>query len=234
MSKPITLLATASSGLAVTFSVVSGPAKVSGTVLTITGAGTVVVAANQVGNANYNSAPQVTRTITVNKAAQTIAFAQPGTPVTYGVAPLTLSARSGSGLAVTFSVASGPGKVSGATLIITGAGTVVVAANQAGNANYAAAPQVTRSITVNKAKLTVTANSLTMKQGATVPALTYAMTGFVNGDSQAKATTGQPALSTTATSKSATGSYPITVKAGTLAAANYSFALVNGTLTVTK
>ena len=126
---------------------------------------------------------------------------------------------------------------SGNSLTITGAGTVVVAANQAGNANYAAAPQVTRSITVNKARkvrLTVTASNLSMKKGAAVPALTYTMTGFVSGDTQAKATTGKPALSTTATSKSTLGKYPITAAVGGLAAANYSFGFVNGTLTVTK
>ena len=165
---------------------------------------------------------------------QTVIFKQPTTPVTYGVKPITLSATASSGLAVTFSVVSGPATVSGSTLTITGAGTVVVAANQAGNATYAAAPKVTNSITVNKAKLTVTATNLSMKKGATVPALTYAMAGFVNSDTQAKATTGTPALSTTATSKSAAGSYPITVKAGTLAAGSYTFTLVNGTLTVTK
>jgi len=166
--------------------------------------------------------------------AQTIAFTPPATPVTYGFKPITLSASATSGLAVKFSVVSGPATVSGSTLTITGAGTVVVAANQSGNATFAAAPQVTKSITVNKAKLTVTANNLSMKKGATVPALTYLITGFVNSDTQAKATTGQPALSTTATSQSATGSYPITVKAGTLAAPNYTLTLVNGTLTVTN
>jgi hypothetical protein len=51
---------------------------------------------------------------------------------------------------VAFSVLSGPGSVSGSNLNVTGAGTVVVAADQAGNANYASAAQVTRSITVNK------------------------------------------------------------------------------------
>jgi hypothetical protein len=111
---------------------------------------------------------------------------------------------------------------------------VVVAANQAGNTDYSAAAAVERWIVVKKAALTVTANNLSMKQGGTVPTLTYAMAGFVNGDTQAKATTGQPALSTTATSKSAAGSYPITVKTGTLAASNYTFTLVNGTLTVTN
>ncbi len=164
--------------------------------------------------------------------AQTIAFTSPTSPVTYGVKPITLSATATSGLAVKFSVVSGPATVSGATLTITGGGTVVVAANQSGNTTYAAAPQVTHSITVNKAKLTVTANNLSMKKGATVPTLTYSITGFVNNDTQAKATTGKPALSTTATAQSATGSYPITVKAGTLAAANYTFTLVNGKLTV--
>ena len=62
---PITLSATASSGLPVTFSLLSGPANLAGNVLTITGAGTVVVAANQTGNATYESAPQVTVSLTV-------------------------------------------------------------------------------------------------------------------------------------------------------------------------
>jgi sugar lactone lactonase YvrE len=147
---PITLVATGgASGNAVAFSVVSGPATVSGSTLTITGAGTVVVAANQTGNTNYAAATQVTQTITVNQASQTISFTAPASPVTYGVSPITLSASSTSGLAVTFSVVSGPGTVSGSTLTITGVGTVVVAANQAGNANYAAATQMTQSIVVN-------------------------------------------------------------------------------------
>ncbi len=181
----------------------------------------------------YANSVVATATYTILKP-QTIAFLHPKSPVTYGVQPITLSATASSGLPVTFSVVSGPATVKSSTLTITGAGAVVVAANQPGNTIYGAAAQVTRSIAVNKTKLTVTANNLTMKKGAAVPTLTYAMTGFVNGDSQAKATTGKPALSTTATSTSPTGRYPITVQAGTLAAANYNIAFVNGTLTVTK
>jgi len=147
---PITLVATGgASGNAVVYSVVSGPATISGSTLTITGAGTVVVAANQAGNTNYAAATQVTQSITVNQASQTITFTAPTSPVTYGISPITLSATSTSGLAVTFSVVSGPATVSGSTLTVTGVGTVVVAANQAGNANYAAATQVTQSIVVN-------------------------------------------------------------------------------------
>jgi hypothetical protein len=146
---PITLSATANSGLAISFSVVSGPGTVSGSTLTITGVGTVVVATNQAGNANYSAAAQVTQSIVVNQASQTITFTQPTSPVTYGVSPIALSATANSGLAISFSVVSGPATVSGSTLTITGVGTVVVAANQAGNSNYSAATQVTQSIVVN-------------------------------------------------------------------------------------
>ena len=45
--------------------------------------------------------------------------------------------------------------------------------------------------------------------------------------------TGLASCTTTATSSSAAGTYPITCTAGTLAAANYSFTFVAGTLTVT-
>jgi hypothetical protein len=159
---PISLSASASSGLAIAFNVVSGPGTISGSTLTITGAGTVVVAANQAGNANYAAATQVTQNILVNAASQTITFTAPTSPVTYGVSPITLVATGGaSGNAVTFSVVSGPGTVSGSTLTITGAGTVVVAANQAGNANYSAATQVTQSITVNQASQTISFTALT-------------------------------------------------------------------------
>lgn len=62
----ITLTASASSGLPVTFTVVSGPATLSdGTTLTMTGTGMVSVVASQAGNANWNAAPDVTNTFRV-------------------------------------------------------------------------------------------------------------------------------------------------------------------------
>ncbi len=145
---PITLSATASSSLPVTISITSGPATISGNTLTITGAGTVVVAANQAGNLIY-AAATVSQSIVVSQASQTITFAALTSPVTYGVAPMTLSATASSGLAVTLAVTSGPATISGSTLTITNAGTVVVAASQTGNTNYAAAPTVSQSIVVN-------------------------------------------------------------------------------------
>src|SRR5262249_45666349 len=79
--------------------------------------------------------------------------------------------------------------------------------------------------------LTVKANSFSILQGDPLPTLTATITGFVNGDTPA-VVTGAASLTTTATSASDAGSYPITVSAGTLTAANYMFTFVNGTLMV--
>lgn len=59
----------ASSGLGVTFKVLSGPATLKGAVLTFKGAGNVVVEAKQAGNGNYEPATPVKKTIVVAKAA---------------------------------------------------------------------------------------------------------------------------------------------------------------------
>lgn len=59
---PVTLSATSSSGLPVTFAVVSGPATVSGDTLTFTGTGPVVVRASQTGNGSFASAGDVNLT----------------------------------------------------------------------------------------------------------------------------------------------------------------------------
>ena len=64
---PITLNASANSGLTVSYSSDNtAVATVSGNTLTIVGAGTVTITASQAGNASYNAAANVTRTITVN------------------------------------------------------------------------------------------------------------------------------------------------------------------------
>lgn len=165
---------------------------------------------------------------------QTITFTAPAGPVTYGVKPVDLSAKSTSELPVELSVISGPATIKGHLLTITGAGSVVLAAEQKGNSNYAPAKEVKRMIVVEKAKLTVSAASLTIKIGDSIPTLTYSMKGFVNGDKQSTATTGAPHLTTTATSTSPAGSYPIKVALSTLAAKNYTFVLKDGTLTVVQ
>jgi hypothetical protein len=86
---------------------------------------------------------------------------------------------------------------------------------------------------IAKAPLTVTVNNANRAVGAANPAFTVTYSGFVNGDTAA-VLTGSPAFSTTATSSSPAGTYPITVSQGTLAAVNYRFVFVNGTLSVVQ
>jgi hypothetical protein len=146
----LALSATASSGLAVSFaSTTSTVCTVSGTTASFIAAGTCTIQATQAGDSTYAAATPVSQTFTVNGEAQTITF---GTisDQTYGT-PLMLSATASSGLPVSFSVVYGPGIVSGANdskLTFTGLGTVVVAANQAGNSDYKAAAQVQQTLTV--------------------------------------------------------------------------------------
>ena len=63
---PITLQATASSGLPVSFEMIDGPATINGDVLTLTGeTGTVMMKATQAGNAAWLPAPDVIKTFEV-------------------------------------------------------------------------------------------------------------------------------------------------------------------------
>jgi hypothetical protein len=87
---------------------------------------------------------------------------------------------------------------------------------------------------LQKAQLTVEANNPTIHQGEPLPELTYAVTGFVNGDKPSTALTGKPILSTTAKSDSPPGTYPTVVKRGSLYAKNYKFKEVDGSITIVK
>ena len=65
----VTLVATADSGLPVSFTVASGPGAIAGgNTLTFTGAGEVSIVASQAGNTEFNPAPDVTNVCIVSKA----------------------------------------------------------------------------------------------------------------------------------------------------------------------
>jgi len=92
------------------------------------------------------------------------------------------------------------------------------------------------SVTVSKAPLTIRPNNVTIHAGDPLPTFTYTLSGFVNSDTQATATTGAPALSTTAPNNTTVGRYYIVANTGSLAAQNYYFsspsAATNGILTI--
>jgi probable HAF family extracellular repeat protein len=116
------------------------------------------VRASFAGDAS-NAASLITGPLTVSKGDQTITFAQPADK-TFGDADFTVSATGGgSGNAVTFSAAgnctvSAGSTASTGTVHITGAGSCTITASQAGNSNYNAAPDVSRSFAINPAAST--------------------------------------------------------------------------------
>ena len=152
-----TLIATSTSGLAVSFSsTTTAVCTVSGTALTLVNSGSCTVTANQAGNATYAAAAQVSNTFTVNKAAQTIAFTGPATQ-TMGTPPPPLSATATSGLAVNFaSTTPAVCTVSGTALTLVAPGSCVISATQLGNSYYSAAPPVSRTFSVYSATTTLT------------------------------------------------------------------------------
>ena len=104
-----------------------------------------------------------TRTYTVNKANQVITGFDAIPDKTFGDANFTVSATGGaSGEDVIFT-ATGNCKVVGNTVQITGAGSCTVTASQAGNANYNAATDVSRTFTIEKASQTITFDALANK-----------------------------------------------------------------------
>ncbi|MGA3127464.1 MAG: protease pro-enzyme activation domain-containing protein [Candidatus Korobacteraceae bacterium] len=123
---PFTLVASAGSGLPVTFSVVPpGLASISGSTLTINGAGSLTVEAAQIGGLGaswwYSAAPPVQDTFTVNQATTTINWAAPAA-ITYG------TLLSGTQLDATVTVGGNP--FSAGTLGYTPpAGTLLQAGN---------------------------------------------------------------------------------------------------------
>lgn len=149
--------ATASSGLPVAYSTfVTDVCTVSGTTVTIVGAGACTIAANQPGNSLYLPATQVIMGFGVSRASQTITLAQPASPAT-ALTTATLSFSASSGLPVSIST-NDVCSVSGTTVTYLKAGNCLLMAAQAGNANYAPAPFVGRTVTVDPAPQTITFN----------------------------------------------------------------------------
>jgi hypothetical protein len=141
------LTASSSSGLAVSYtSSDEAVATISGTTVTIVGAGTATITARQAGDANYEAGADVTQALTVNKASQSIEFAAIAEQL-LSTATLNLTATASSGLPVSYT-ADGPAVVEGTTLTFTGAGEVTVVASQPGNGNYEAAGAVSQTFVI--------------------------------------------------------------------------------------
>jgi len=175
-----------------------------------------------------------TYTINVNRPGtlQTITFAAlksvsygsadfaPGASSTNNTIPITYTSNNTNVATIT-----GAGNIH-----IVGAGSATITAVQSGNSVYSPATSVPQTLVVIPAVLTTTANNQSKVYGAALPTLTVSYTGFVNGDTQSIITT-QANTSTTATTTSVAGTYPITVS-GAVVGNNYTINYVPGVLTV--
>jgi VCBS repeat-containing protein len=120
--------------------------------------------------------------------------------------------------------------ISTTATLASAVGTYPITASGAVGANYTMS-YVNGTLTVTQSALTITAMNQTKAQGAANPPLTVSYSGFVNGDTAASLTT-PPSVTTTATTTSPAGTYPITGSGA--ASANYNISYLNGTLTITS
>lgn len=153
---PFLLGATASSGLPVSLSIVSGPATLAGNTLTLTGAGLVVVRASQAGDARHGAAASVDQGFSVAKASAVLALdalVQPydGTPksVTFTTVPAGLPVN------VTYDGSATPP---------TAAGSYAVAAT-IDSPDYAGAANATFMINVTAPTIVTAPQSLVVPLG---------------------------------------------------------------------
>jgi uncharacterized protein YhjY with autotransporter beta-barrel domain len=134
--------------------------SVSGGTVTMLAAGTCSLTANQAGGGSYTAAPQATLAVDIAPAAQAITgfTATPGTPVFAPGGTFALAASGGPSTSPVVFASTTPAicTVSGSTATTLAAGTCSLTANQAGDGNYEAAPEVVLAVTITQATQAIT------------------------------------------------------------------------------
>lgn len=156
IGETISLTATASSGLDITYKVISGSdyATLEGNKLSGVKYGTVIVEASQGGNDEYNAAVSIQKAVTVQKKEQTITWSQDLSNVIVGDT-ISLNATSDSGLDITYSVLMGESLItlSGNELTANATGQVIINAEQSGNDEYGVATTVQKSFVISEKQI---------------------------------------------------------------------------------
>ena len=105
------------------------------------------------GRGSSSGVATATVTLTINRGGQAITFGPAPAPNYLAGGGFLVSASASSGLPVTYSsLTPSVCTAGGSTVFMLSAGACTIAANQAGNANYLAAPPVTQTITIAKAQ----------------------------------------------------------------------------------
>jgi len=153
---PITLEASASSGLTVSFT--ATPASVctlSGVDVTLVSLGNCVITARQAGDTKYAAAPSVVKTLKI-RSPQEITFDQISDQTLEDLL-VELEASSDSGLSVSFSSSTtNVCIVRGGFIVLKSAGTCAITARQPGNTSYGPAEPVVVSFEVTKVEQIIT------------------------------------------------------------------------------
>ncbi len=201
-------------------------ATVTGNILTIKGVGTTTVTAAQPGNDLYNVFTEE-YALTVEKAPLTIKATD--TTITYGDGkPVFEVTYSGFVNGETATALTKQPTVNCDVTSVSAAGTYNIVPADAEAQNYVIS-YVNGTLTIEKAQLTITANSYTITRGEPLPAYGFTCDGFKNGETS-DVLTAQPEPSCSATSDSMPGSYDITFS--NAAADNYTISYEKGTLTI--
>ena len=151
--------------------------------------------------------------------------------MSYGDDTYELPATTAEGKTITWSSSDeNVAAVSGNTVTVKGSGTATITATQEGDNEYQPFSKA-YELNIAKAQLTIKADDCSMEQGSVLPTFTLSYEGFVYGEDETVLTT-MPTATTTATPRSAVGTYPISVSGAE--AQNYEMTYVEGTLTVTE
>ena len=152
----LTLSATASSGLPVSYSCSDeNVAIVNGNILVLTGVGQAIITASQAGNDNYLPAQNVMKVLNVTENTpimqeQSISWNQE-LNVILSDAYLVLTATATSGLPVSYTCSDeNVATVNGSVLLLMNAGQAIITASQSGNDNYYPAQNVMKILNVSQ------------------------------------------------------------------------------------
>ncbi|MCL2651054.1 MAG: T9SS type A sorting domain-containing protein [Candidatus Azobacteroides sp.] len=159
-----TLPATTDKGLTISYQIINtNVATVAGNTITIHNSGTTDIIASQVGDDYRYAATPVSQTLTVQKANQSITFANFDAKI-YGDPNIELNQYSDAGLEITYTSDNADvATINGNMVVLNNVGSAQITATQNGNSNYNAAPLITRTLTVSKALQTIIFNELADK-----------------------------------------------------------------------
>ena len=170
--------------------------------------------------ANYTVATSP-GTLTITPATPKLTWSTPSA-ITYGTALSATQLSAASSVPGTFTYFPALG-----TVLFAGSSSLTATFTPTDATNYS--PQTaTVPLTINKAPLTLAANSQARVYGAANPTFTGTITGAVNNDAFVET------YSTTAALTSIVGSYPIVPAATGVNLANYAVTGTNGSLTVSQ